>query len=192
MFLSITNTARPATDLGYLLHKNPANVHQTSLSFGEVHPFYPEASDERCTAVMLLSINPVELVRGRADSGWAPRRLEDYVNDRPYVASSFTSVAISRVFGTALAGRSKDRPELVAQPLPLEARLPVVTVGGAADVLERLFAPLGYEVNAAPIALDEKFPEWGASRYASVTLKGVATLHDLLSHLYVLASRAGR
>src|SRR5262249_46981935 len=117
-----------------------------SLSFGDVHIFYPEATENRCTAAMLLSINPVELVRGRSDSSWAPRKLEDYVSDRPYVASSFTSVAISRVFGTALAGRSKNRPDLVAQPLPLEVRLPAATVAGAPDLLQRLFAPLGYEV----------------------------------------------
>jgi len=186
MFLTITTTARPATDLGYLLHKNPANVHQTSLSFGEVHVFYPEATEDRCTAAMLLTINPVELVRGRAESSWAPRKLEDYVSDRPYVASSFTSVAISRVFGTALAGRSKNRPELVAQPLPLEVCLPVATVAGAPDLLQRLFAPLGYEVTSTALPLDDKFTEWGASRYAAIRLKATITLHDLLSHLYVL------
>src|SRR5439155_13309486 len=136
MLLTITSTAAPATDLGFLLHKNPANVHQVSLPFGDVHVFYPEASDERCTAAMLISVNPVELVRGA-------RKLEDYVNDRPYVASSFTSVAISRVFGTALAGRSKHRAELVEQPIPLEARLPAV---GGGPILDRLFRPLGYEV----------------------------------------------
>src|SRR5437867_4113037 len=63
MLLTITSTAVPATDLGFLLHKNPANVHQVSLPFGDVHVFYPEASDERCTAAMLISVNPVELVR---------------------------------------------------------------------------------------------------------------------------------
>jgi len=146
MLLTITTTARPATDLGYLLHKNPANIHQTTLSFGEVHIFYPEATEDRCTAAMLITINPVELVRGRSESSWAPRKLEDYVNDRPYAASSFTSVAISRVFGTALSGRSKNRPDLVTQPLPFEVHLPVATVAGPPDMLDRLFAPLGYEL----------------------------------------------
>jgi 3' terminal RNA ribose 2'-O-methyltransferase Hen1 len=150
MLLTITNTCAPATDLGFLLHKNPANLHQFSLPFGEVHVFYPEASVNTCTAALLLTINPVELVRGRPDSTWAPRKLEDYVNDRPYVASSFTSVALSRVFGTAMAGRSKHRAELVEQKLTLEANLPVVQAKGGEALLKRLFEPLGYEVHARP------------------------------------------
>ena len=33
MLLTITTTHRPATDLDYLLHKNPANLHSFDLSF---------------------------------------------------------------------------------------------------------------------------------------------------------------
>src|SRR5438876_6673429 len=109
MLLTITNTHQPATDLGYLLHKNPARLHTFELSFGKAHVFYPEASDERCTAALLLDIDPVGLVRGRRGPG--SEGLEQYVNDRPYVASSFLSVALSQIFGTALSGRSKERPE---------------------------------------------------------------------------------
>ena len=58
-------------------------------------------------------------MRGR--EGAATAALDQYVNDRPYVASSFLSVALGRVFGSALAGRSEDRPELAAEDLPLEA-----------------------------------------------------------------------
>jgi 3' terminal RNA ribose 2'-O-methyltransferase Hen1 len=186
MLLTITNTLPPATDLGFLLHKNPANLHHVSLPFGEAHVFYPEAAQDRCTAALLMTINPVELIRGRRDSAWTPRKLEDYVNDRPYVSSSFTAVALSRVFGTALAGRSKHRTELVEQELPLEAHLPVIQSKGGAEVLRRLFGPLGYQVEVHNLPLDEKFHEWGDSRYFDVTLKGRVTLHDLLSHLYVL------
>ncbi len=35
MFLTIATTHRPATDLGYLLHKNPERVHEFELSFGK-------------------------------------------------------------------------------------------------------------------------------------------------------------
>jgi hypothetical protein len=52
--------------------------------------------------------------------------LDQYVNDRPFVASPFLSVAIARVLGTALAGSSKGRPELVDQPLPLVAQIAVL------------------------------------------------------------------
>src|SRR6478736_2094406 len=104
MLLEITSTASPATDLGFLLHKNPANVRSVDLAFGRAHVLYPEAAESRCTAAVLLDIDPVRLVRrGRARGDSA---LADYVNDRPYVASSFLSVALAKLFGTALAGRS--------------------------------------------------------------------------------------
>lgn len=179
MLLRITNEGPQATDLGYLLHKNPANLHTAELSNGKAHVFYTEASDERCTAYLLLEIDPVELVRGG-------RQLEEYVNDRPYVASSYLTVALARVFGTALAGNCRRRPELVAQPFALTLQVEAVRSRGGADVLRQLFEPLGYIVNAEPIALDERFPDWGDSRYYRLTLTANVTVHDALSHLYVL------
>src|SRR6266513_5595642 len=126
MLLTITNTNWPATDLGYLLHKNPARVQSFALSFGSAHVFYPEVSAERCTAALLLDVDPVGLVRKPRGTSGERHSLEQYVNDRPYVASSFMSVAIAQVFGSALAGRSKDRPDLAGTPLPLTARLAVL------------------------------------------------------------------
>src|SRR5213593_1563405 len=123
MLLTITSTHPPATDLGYLLHKNPARVQSFALSFGQAHVFYPEASAERCTAALLLDVDPVGLVRNRRGPAGGGGPLEQYVNDRPYVASSFLSVAIAQVFSSALAGRSKERPHLVETKLPLEARI---------------------------------------------------------------------
>jgi hypothetical protein len=100
MLLTITTTARPATDLGFVLHKNPGERAFGEPSFGVAHEFYPEATDERCTAALLLRIDPIGLVR-RGRGSFA---LGDYVNDRPYAASSFMTVAIAKVFGTALSG----------------------------------------------------------------------------------------
>lgn len=194
MLLTIATTHQPATDLGFLLHKNPARVQSFPLAIGQAHVFYTEATDARCTAVLLLDVDPVGLARGKP--GTAAGALQPYVNDRPYVASSFLSVAMSQVYGSALAGRSKDRPELVETPLPLVARLAVLPCrpGGAAgwsaaageDTLRRLFAPLGYEVDARRHALDPQFPEWGESPYFTVELRATVRLRDLLSHLYVL------
>src|ERR1041384_8564188 len=144
MLLTITNTTPPATELGYLLHKNPARLHSFELSFGKAHVFYPEASNERCTAALLLDVDPVGLVRRRRGPAGEGGTLEQYVNDRPYVASSFLSVAISQVFGSALAGRSKDRPELAEMALPLEARISVLPCRGGDGFLRKLFEPLGY------------------------------------------------
>src|SRR5713101_6314360 len=159
MLLTITTTYQPAAELGYLLHKNPARVQSFSLSFGQAHVFYPEASSERCTAALLLDIDPVHLVRGRQSSAG----MEEYVNDRPYVASSFLSVAISQVYGTALNGRSSERQELAETRLPLQAQLVVLPCRGGEGFLKRLFEPLGYTVTATPHLLDEKHVNWGRS-----------------------------
>ncbi len=184
MLLTLTTDHAPATDLGYLLHKNPARAQSFTLSFGQAHVFYPEASEGRCTAALLLDVDPVALVRGRRRG--TGRTLAQYVNDRPYVASSYLSVALAQVFGSALGGRCKDRPELVETPLPLTATLEVVPSRGGEQFLRRLFEPLGYAVGAVPHALDSTFPDWGQSAYFSVTLTATVRLSDLLSHLYVL------
>src|SRR5215218_8772822 len=184
MLLTITTTHEPATDLGFLLAKNPARVQSFPLTFGTAHVFYPEASEQRCTVALLLEVDPVGLVRGRR--GPQERALEQYVNDRPYVASSFMSVAIGEVFGSALSGRSRDRPELAEADLPLVARLAALPCRGGEPVLRRLFEPLGYTLTAARHPLDESVPEWGESRYFDVELTGTLRLRDLLAHLTVL------
>ena len=186
MLLTITNTHQPATDLGYLLHKSPYRVQSVPLSFGQAHVFYPETAAERCTAALLLDFDPVGLVRGRRGPSGEGRTLEQYVNDRPYVASSFLSVAIARAFGSAMAGRSKERPELAGTPLPLRAKISVLPCRGGEGFLRSLFEPLGYEVSASQHALDEKFPGWGESSYFTVELAGSVRLSELLTHLYVL------
>lgn len=182
MLLTISTTYRPATDIGYLLHKNPANVQSFSLSFGRVHVFYSAASEERCTAALLLDVDTVALVRNR-EHGLA---MDQYVNDRPYVASSFLSVAIAEVYGPALNGRCARRPELVMQRLPLQAKISVVPCRDGETLLKRLFEPLGYAVTAQQHPLDEQFPAWGMSSYYTVTLEATCRLCELLSHLYVL------
>lgn len=186
MLLIITTTHQPATDLGYLLHKNPARLHTFPLSFGQIHVFYPEATADRCTAALLLDVDPVGLVRNRRGPSGEGGTLDQYVNDRPYVASSFLSVAISRVFGSALGGRSKNRHELAETKIPLQAKISVLPCRGGENFLRRLFEPLGYEVIAERHPLDEAFPEWGTSSYFTVQLNGEFRLQDLLTHIYVL------
>jgi 3' terminal RNA ribose 2'-O-methyltransferase Hen1 len=168
MLLTITTTHSPATDLGYLLHKHPARMQTFELSFGRAHVFYPEAGSDRCTA---------------ADDSLA---LRPCVNDRPYVGSSFLSVAIAEVFGTALGGRCKERPRLADTPLPLQARIAVLPCRGGEPLLRRLFEPLAYRVSAQQYPLDERFPEWGDRDCFTVTLTTTIRLRDLLTHLYML------
>jgi 3' terminal RNA ribose 2'-O-methyltransferase Hen1 len=185
MLLTITSTATPATDIGYLLHKNPGRVHRFELPFGKATVFYPEASDERCTAALLLDVDPIGLVRGKkgAEASFA---LEQYVNDRPYAATSLMSVAMARIFGTAMAGNCSQRPELVGQPLPLTAKIAALPSRGGPAFIGRLFEPLGYKVEVSRHPLDETFSEWGEGPYYEVQLQREVRLQDLLSHLYVL------
>lgn len=186
MLLTITYTGNPATDLGYLLHKSPFRVHSFEQVFGKAHVFYPETAPDRCTAALLLEIDAIGLVRNRRGPSGEAHALEEYVNDRPYAASSFLSVAIARTFGTAMTGKSKERKELADSALPLEARITVLPCRGGESLLRRLFEPLGYEVGASRHPLDTKFPEWGDSPYFTVTLQATVRLSDLLTHLYVL------
>lgn len=186
MLLAITTTHQPATDLGYLLHKSPFKAQQFSLSFGRTHVFYPAATAERCTAALMIDVDPVALVRNRSHSSGEGGLLDQYVNDRPYVASSFLSVAIGDVYRSALGGRCTERPELVETEIPLEAYLPVVPCRGGERLLSTLFEPLGYTLETNRLPLDEKFPEWGKSVYFSLRLSATKRLRDLLAHLYVL------
>src|SRR5271163_3674064 len=179
MLLTISYTGNSAPDLGYLLHKSPYRVHSFEQVFGKTHVFFPESTPERCTAALLLEIDPIGLVRNRRGPGGEAHSLEQYVNDRPYAASSFLSVAVARTFGTAMTGKSKERQELAESRIPLEARLSVLPCKGGEDMLRRLFEPLGYEVTATGHALDERFPEWEDSRYFNVTLRAETRLRDL-------------
>ncbi len=186
MLLTISTTHTPATDLGHLLRKNPYRLHSFNLNYGRAHVFYTEASIQRCTAALLLEIDPVGLVRNRRGPSGEGRSLEQYVNDRPYVASSFLSVAISEIFGSALSGKSKERQELVDKPLPLEVKISALPCRGGEGFLRRLFEPLGYSLKVQEHILDSKFPDWGKSMYVTLELSGSFPLQQLLKHLYVL------
>ncbi|WP_447040574.1 3' terminal RNA ribose 2'-O-methyltransferase Hen1 [Streptomyces sp. DSM 118878] len=197
MFLTVTTTGtpeRPATDLGFLLHKHPDNAQAFSTSYGTAHVLYPEATAERCTAALLLEVDPLALVRrgrakGKGQGGAPDAALAQYVNDRPYAASSLLAVALSTVFSSAMRDVCKARPELAGQPLPLSVEVPALPARGGAALVRSLFEPLGWSVSVEPVPLDERFPEWGDSRYVRLVLDvpdGKLTLGEALRHLYVL------
>ena len=186
MLLTISTTYSPATDLGYLLHKHPSRIQSFELSFGQAHVFYPEANTERCTAAFLLDVDSIGLIRRPRGQFAENFALAQYVSDRPYVASSFLSVAIARVFGSALSGRCKERPELAETAIPLSAKLAILPCRGGEKLLRRLFEPLGYTVTTEHQALDTQFPQWGQSRYFTVTIENICRLSELLTHLYIL------
>jgi 3' terminal RNA ribose 2'-O-methyltransferase Hen1 len=192
VFLQITTTHSPATDLGYLLHKNPQRMHEQEVAFGKARLFFPQATEVSCTAVLAMDVDPVALVRGK---GTGDGLLDQYVNDRPYAASSFLCVAMGRLMREAIAGRSKERQALADTAIPLEAVVSPLPVGRRAawlrddsgtDLVTRLFAPLGYSVTFEPIAMDPMRPDWGLSPYATLTLTATIRLKELLTHLYVL------
>ncbi|MYT74045.1 MULTISPECIES: 3' terminal RNA ribose 2'-O-methyltransferase Hen1 [unclassified Streptomyces] len=189
MFLTISTTGtpeRPATDLGFLLHKHPDNAQAFSTSYGTAHVLYPEASAERCTAALLLEVDPVALVRRGKKNNTADAALAQYVNDRPYAASSLLAVALSAVFSSALRGVCKARPERAEEPLPLRVEVPALPARGGPDLVRKLFEPLGWTVEVERVGLDERFPEWGDSRYVRLVLEGEMRLAQALRHLYVL------
>lgn len=185
MFLSVTSTAPDATDLGFLLHKHPDRVQVVDLAVGRVTLWYPEAEQNRCTVALLLEVDPIGLVRHHrfGADGFA---LAQYVNDRPYAASSMLATALGKVFSTARRGVCTHRPDLEGGVLPLRVHLPALPFFGDPDMIGRLFAPLGWTVEVRSELLDETRPDWGLSRYADVTLTGDLTLAAALGHLYVL------
>ena len=181
MLLTITTTRAPATDLGYLLHKHPDRPQSFATSAGEAYVFYPEATPERCTAALLLEVDPVALVRGHKHSDG---ELGQYVNDRPYAASSMLAVAIKEAFRTALTGRCDARPDLAAARIPLTMRVPALRCRGGTRLAHSVFSPLGWSVDARSQPLEPA--EWGDSPYLDLRLTGELRLADALNHLYVL------
>ena len=184
MLLTITYEGHNTQDLGYLLHKNPQRAQQFELSYGKAYVFYPEVSDERTTAALLLDIDPLDLARGKVGS--RDGGLFDYVNDRPYASTSFMSTAIVRIFGTAMNGRCDKRQELADTPLKLTACLSSLKDNGDTELAKEIFEPLGYTVEIKRTTLDDSFPEWGQSPYIDLTISGTVKLSDLLNHIYVL------
>ena len=178
VLLTITTTREPATDLGFLLHKHPDRLQSFEVSAGVAHVFYPEAAPAMCTAALLLEVDPIALVRGRN------AELTQYVNDRPYAASSMLAVALKEAFRTALTGRCDARPDLAATPIPLELHVPALRCKGGAELVRRVFEPLGWAVDVRQMPLDP--PEWGDSPYVDLRLAGTIPLKDALNHLYVL------
>lgn len=183
LLLTISADSAGAANLSFLLHKHPDRFQSFEMSFGNAHVFYPQSSDTRVTACLLLDVDPVGMAKKNRNLAG---QLAGYVNDRPYVSSSFMSTAIASVFGSAMAGRCKDRPSAIATPINLTIHLESLPVRGGEAFLRSLFEPLGYEVEVATQPLDEEFPAWGESPYLSVVLHSRALLSDVLSHLYVL------
>jgi 3' terminal RNA ribose 2'-O-methyltransferase Hen1 len=196
VLLTITTTREPATDLGYLLHKHPDRLQTFPTAAGAAHVFYPEATSERCTAALLLEVDPVALVRGpagRTNHKPGDAELAQYINDRPYAASSMLAVALKEAFRTALTGRCDARPDLAAGRLPLTLHVPALRCrshkgrsqkGGGPDLARNVFGPLGWTVEATSQPLQPE--QWGDSPYLDLRLTGEQRLADALNHLYVL------
>lgn len=186
VLLTLSTTMAQATDLGFLLHKHPDRVQSFDVAVGTAHVVWPEATAERSTIALLLEVDPIALVRGRGSRRPEGFSLSQYVNDRPYAASSMLSVALGKVFRTAMSGRCDARPDLACRPVPLEVHVPVLPSGGIPGLVERLFAPLGWTVSATSIALDPQISAWGDSRYIDLRLTGTLPVADALTQLCVL------
>ncbi|MDE5582760.1 MAG: 3' terminal RNA ribose 2'-O-methyltransferase Hen1, partial [Ruminococcus sp.] len=182
MLLTVTYEGENTQNLGYLLHKNPYRPQQFELNSGMAYVFYPEVSDEKTTVALLLDINPIDLAKGK--TGAKDGGLFDYVNDRPYTASSFMSTALSRIFGTAMNGRCDKNQSLADSPLKLTAHIHMIQ--GTDEFSRKIFEPLGYTVKTSKTILDGKFEEWGESPYIDLEISGTLRLSEMLNHIYVL------
>lgn len=182
MLITLTCYAPNAAEIGYLLGKHPQSVFERDFSAGRVWVFYPEVADDHLTVAFLVEIDPVGLGRGPA----VRTLLEQYVNDRPYVASSLTSVGLKTAFATAMGGRSQSHPERVTEKLRWEVTLPAVACDAGENLIHRLLTPLGYTVTATRLPLDTHFPAWGQADLYAVRLEGMQTVQDIFTHLYLL------
>ena len=180
MLITITNKTEPATDLGYLLHKHPDRIHQIDLAFGQATVFFPVANTDLCTACLFVDVDPLAVVGGRGSLGHVDA---PYVNDRPYVGSSLLSSAITKVFGTALSGRCKERPDLVEAQLELTIKIPALNVKGGESLLRRLFEPLGYLVQIGDGHSDDGHSGSGPF---TVELSAIKSIREVLSQLSLL------
>lgn len=186
VLLTFSTTMPEATDLGFLLHKHPDRAQSFDTAVGTAHVVWPEATAQRSTVAVLLEVDPIALVRGKRSAGRDGFALSHYVNDRPYAASSMLSVALGKVFRTAMTGRCDARPELAGRSVPLEIHVPALPSRGGPDLVNRLFAPLGWTVTTTPIVLDPQLPAWGDSPYVDLRLSGQLPVSVALTQLYVL------
>lgn len=185
VYLTLSTTTAPVEDLTFLLHKHPGRAHTRKLSVGQTSVFCTELSEERCTVALMLDVDPIGLLRGQG-AALESFTLGQYVNDRPYVASSLLVGAMRGVYGTALAGNCDARPDRVTASLDLEMHLPTVACADGVQLIERLFEPLGWRVEATALPLDPEVPAWGDSDIFDVRLTGTAVLRHALQQLTVL------
>lgn len=184
MFLSLSITRSPATDLGFLLHKHPDRLQEFTVPTGVARVFYPVAEDANCTMCFWVDVDTVKLAKGRGvQHSFA---LGQYVNDRPYAASSLLASALAKVFSSALKGQCRERPELVTEPFDVTVTLPTLPDNMGGELTRRLWEPLGWQVNVTSPLLDEEWPQWGQAPYVHAEFTGRHTIQSVLQQLYVL------
>jgi hypothetical protein len=117
MFLTITLLAAPATDLGYLLHKNPSRVHRFDLSFGKATVFHPETSSDRCTACLLVEVDPIGMVNCCQRRAASDLQCWSEVSSAASRSTDSDRVAEARGPGGAVAGANAFRRQQHAKRL---------------------------------------------------------------------------
>jgi hypothetical protein len=167
MLLTITSST-PDTDLARHLHREPGRPHTAELPAGRAHLYYPDHSPERCTAAVLLEIDPL-----------APPGDSRLPLASPYTAPALLGLAVARLFAPAL-----DAP--AGPSLELTVRLPALPCPASDEPLRRLFEPLGYAIATQRLPLDELFPEWGDAPVCGAELRHRLPPRDLLAHLAIL------
>ena len=144
MLLTISTTYKPATDLGFLLHKNPSRFQSFNLPFGRADVFYPEAEQDRCTAALLLDIDPIGLVRGKPGGpntgGWL-----EAIRERPALCGVITPERGNRyrVPGARWPAPARIVRPWQSKPSRWRLGLKVVPSREGADLIRSLFPASG-------------------------------------------------
>lgn len=191
MYFSLTSIGPAAADLSFLLRKHPDKVQRFDLPTGVATVFFPESSAERAEMTMVLTVDPIELIRNKSIRHGAGFPLGQFVNDRPYATTSLVSHAVAKVFSSAMTGGLASDPEAPFRRTDITLRLPALPVVAhrelaGADLVRALFEPLGWTIAATPLPADPQHPEWGDSRYLDVTLSAHTTVADALRQFCAL------
>lgn len=184
MHLIIRASGAGAGMLSHLLAKNPNNLYDRTEKDARVRIVFISSSEEETEAVIYVTPDPVELVKGDSQ---AHNDITQYINDREFVTSSLFCTYIRGALGTALNGKPKEAyVPWVKEPLQLELSFGPVASNLPDRTVEELFTALGYEISIERGDAEYSFDLKTRSSARYIRLNGRQTLQTALQQLFVL------
>lgn len=183
MQLAIKATGEGAKMLSFLLSKNPQNLYDRSEKGYRVRLTYTVFTDTEVEAVLIVTPDPVELVKNSPDV----YDITQYINDREFVTSSLFCSYARSALGTALNGRPKEEySEWVNHAFNLTISFGPVASDLPDAVINDLFEYLGYEVTIERGQADYRFQLKERSSARFISISGLSTVQAALKQLFVL------